>query len=482
MTPSPQQQAILETQGQAPLIVDAKAGTGKTSTGVLCVNAWASQFPAICAVAFNKKNAEDLKARMPEKVTSATFNSLGHRALYKVLGKSKFRIDSRKDIELARGLDAKNSYPLSRAVSYAKALGIAPLVSSRPAYGLMQNTSEMWSNIGEAYDLEFDPAAANELLQLSFAAALTGHISFDDQLWLSVILHAPFEKANLLVVDEIQDLNPLQREMSRRILARDGTLLGLGDRRQAIYLWRGASADSVDQMLQRFSASELPLNVSYRCPKAVVAEAGRYVSDFYAHETAPDGEVRYWDTWKLQDLLPLAGPNTAILCRNNAPLFALGMKLLRSHIPFTFAGQDFGKGLISLVERLAKTSMPIAQFLKRLDAWKSDQIAAKPEREAKLSEQAETLLFLSSEVGSTSELISTLKALLQDRNAAIVLSSIHKAKGLEWQNVIFLDSWRIPSKYAKTTEELEQESNLAYVATTRAKFRLIFANLNQLEK
>ena len=52
----------------------------------------------------------------------------------------------------------------------------------------------------------------------------------------------------------------------------------------------------------------------------------------------------------------------------------------------------------------------------------------------------------------------------------VVLSSIHKAKGREWNRVYWLQTG--PSKWARKEWELQQETNLCYVATTRAKSAL----------
>jgi superfamily I DNA/RNA helicase len=58
------------------------------------------------------------------------------------------------------------------------------------------------------------------------------------------------------------------------------------------------------------------------------------------------------------------------------------------------------------------------------------------------------------------------------RQGPIQLLSGHKAKGLEWGTVYHLDPWRIPSTYAESAEEVEQELNVRYVIETRAKERL----------
>ena len=63
-----------------------------------------------------------------------------------------------------------------------------------------------------------------------------------------------------------------------------------------------------------------------------------------------------------------------------------------------------------------------------------------------------------------------------DPSKGIVLSTIHKMKGLESNNVYIYKYDLIPSKYAETVDELYAEKCLAYVAITRAKKRLIFVN------
>src|SRR5690606_18120963 len=94
-----------------------------------------------------------------------------------------------------------------------------------------------------------------------------------------------------VLVDEAQDLNVAQRILIRRMLKEGGRLIAVGDPRQAIYGFRGADSDSFRLIGEEFNATDLPLTVTFRCPKAVVAQAQRYVSHIQAHETAPEGEV-----------------------------------------------------------------------------------------------------------------------------------------------------------------------------------------------
>ena len=74
------------------------------------------------------------------------------------------------------------------------------------------------------------------------------------------------------------------------------------------------------------------------------------------------------------------------------------------------------------------------------------------------------------------DLINNLESLFANDSGLITLATGHKAKGLEWDTVIHLDPWRIPSKWAKKEDEITQENNLRYVLETRTKHTLILAN------
>ena len=69
----------------------------------------------------------------------------------------------------------------------------------------------------------------------------------------------------------------------------------------------------------------------------------------------------------------------------------------------------------------------------------------------------------------------------------MTLSTIHRAKGLEWDAVLHLDPWRVPSKWALAaaaggnSAPLEQEKNLIYVAETRTRDLLLQANLEDFQ-
>jgi superfamily I DNA/RNA helicase len=169
----------------------------------------------------------------------------------------------------------------------------------------------------------------------------------------------------------------------------------------------------------------------------------------------------------------------------------MAFKLIREGVGCVMLGRDIGKGLIRLVQKLSKDrDMPIAGFQVLMEEWlgKECQIALgndKPERVDKLTDQVECIraTIEGSQLSTTSDLIAVLKRVFDKENGQVTLSTIHKAKGLEWPLVVHLDPWRIPSKQAQLAlvagdpRPMQQERNLRYVAETRTKHTLIEASM-----
>jgi superfamily I DNA/RNA helicase len=96
-------------------------------------------------------------------------------------------------------------------------------------------------------------------------------------LYMPVMYGIAFNHYNYIFVDEAQDTNDIQLEILSRLCAPRCRIVAVGDPHQAIYGFRGANADSMTRITERFSCKTFPLSVSYRCPKAVVKEAQRYL-------------------------------------------------------------------------------------------------------------------------------------------------------------------------------------------------------------
>lgn len=426
------------------MAVRAVAGSGKTAT---LVAAYQDAPQGALALAFNRKNAEDLAKKMPAHVVSRTMNSLGHRAWMKHLGK-KVTLDTRKGWTIwntyqhARQLQA-DAPDIIKLVALAKSQGISSGYASAPRPNL-----PLWAEIAEQFDIEdFESLAPHAawLLHESAEKAFAGLIDFDDQIYMPVMYGSPFDRFQCLAVDEAQDLSPLQHQMVARSLRDKGQIVVVGDPNQAIYSFRGASSASFGQLVERFNLPIMPLTASFRCPRAVVREAQRYVPDIVA-ASEREGSV-------LRTLVaPKPRLHSTVLCRFNAPLVQLAFQAIKARVAVNYLGRDFLSGLKALHK---KHSTP-----KELSAWFENQKATVRTEGAlaRATDRYESLMSLHEEGDVDRALAELLEA---PKAHAFTLSTIHKAKGLEWQDVTYLN-------YHKQTQG-DQENNMRYVGVTRAQ-------------
>lgn len=532
--PTPEQHAILSAgkDSKESMMVDAMAGTGKTTTLVMLAHSLPPQ-PAI-ALAFNVTIKKELERRFPSYWKIMTLNGLGHLAWMRALGRDKkITLDERKLGRLVTAVFKDYQYQgnedawgnVRTLVSKAMQAGIVP--ASRPHKGFRQDTLEQWAMLADENWLldmgETEIGLAREILTRSVAEGFEGTISFDDQIYLSCCFNGQFPRYGLLLGDEVQDWSVMNRVMAQRTCS--GRLILVGDPRQSIYSFRGADSDSMTRLRAlRQTWIDLPLSVTFRCPKVIVDRQQHHAPGFTAFHSNKIGEVVKFQKYppgyykaKFSEIdpktmLPIIdkgtiepGPQTwnwpqveklishgsiAILCRNNAPLLKIAFKLLRQNTAVTMLGRDIGKTLVALSRKvLPDDDMRAPECMETVNQWRVNQVAlananGQEEKVANLHDQAECLLAVIE--GARAETASAirwyLKELFERASGHVVISTIHRAKGLEYDCVLHLDPWRIPSKHAmQNPVQMQQEKNLLYVAETRTKRLLIEANLEDFE-
>lgn len=345
-------------------------------------------------------------------------------------------------------------------------------------------------------------------------------VDFNDMVWLPVVGNLPASKYRVLLVDEAQDLNRVQQALAKKLGLR---LVFIGDPKQAIYAFAGADSRSMYRLQEELAATPagvvtLYLTKTRRCPKLVVESVKHIVPDFEALDTAPEGSVEEAMFSLDEDRNPIdfdkcylsqLKDGDMVLCRTNGPLVGECIRLLRHGVPAYIAGQDVGKKLISLIKKMKADQLD--ELTEKLHDWLEKQVKIEQARKhpdealiINLHNQVDTIMaFVTESNGTTADVINRIQRLMKDKvcprcnksydvnmelcvpcNTFLVkpkgvrFSSIHKAKGLEANNVFILQlkGARCPHPMAKTDDAVEQEQHLLYVAQTRAKERLVFVS------
>lgn len=497
--PTQEQQAIIDAivGTKSNLFVPAKAGCAKTSSVQFACRAM-SPCSALY-LAFNKKNADEAKEVLPDWVTTKTFNALGHAALAKVLGR-KLILDPSKLFNTTREVfkqlsirDQELFSAVTNLLSAIRKLPFVPNVIVGMKYkSLVEETQDLWDELFDTAGVPatLDPKDVREVacvvLNIMVSAMKEGKIDYDDQVWGSVCFHGIFQPYAVVFVDEAQDLSWLNREQLRKT---GGRLIVIGDPLQAIYQFRGADAKSMENirgLKKPDSWIDLPLNVTFRVPKVLVARQLSHAPGFTAFHLNPQGEFLDnlqlpWGPGYVRSLLSHS-PSVAILSRNNAPLLTLAFRLIAAGIAPNYLGRDIGKNLKALVRTICGDRvLPAQEFEHLVELWREKEIynAQQKGQDSKLdqiNDRADCILAVLASGCLDSEAVQArMDSLFSSKSGMIDLSTGHKSKGLEWTHVFHLDPGSLPSKWAMKAAaegnptQMEQDLNLKYVIETRAK-------------
>jgi len=297
-------------------------------------------------------------------------------------------------------------------------------------------------------------------------------VDFDDMCWIPVIQHLPCTKYDIIIVDELQDTNATQVELALMSVKDNGTVIGVGDSKQSIYGFRGADVNAIPNLINRLNAETLPLSITYRNPQSVVDLVNNKFPEihFEGRKNAPPGKVQNIPDYSLTEL---AKVGDMILCRVNAPLVEYCFEFIRQGIKATIRGRDIGKNLISLIEKFEKQTSVLLDLLYNMSEYRdletSKMIASNKVSQAiALADKVNTIIALADGCTTIQEIKDRIETIFSDDNPGILLSSVHKAKGLESKRVFILKPDLMPHPLAKQEWERDQEKNIEYVAYTRA--------------
>lgn len=455
--------------GQGHGILKARAGSGKTTT-----NVWIGEgLPHFLGVAFNTHIAKTWSERATSGIIK-TWHSFGLWACRRNLGKIEVDSSGQKLRSII--------WPTIDAQSYMEWEDKREIYSTvRQLVSLSKNTlCEDLDHLSNRYGIPIngDGDLVYMLAQMALKQSKeqTAVVDFDDMIWLPNVLDMETPQFPFILGDEVQDWNMAQIGLAKKALEPGGRFLGVGDEMQSLYGFRGADTESMPRLIREFDAHVMSLPISYRCPKEIIKLAQTLVPDIQAAPWAEDGKVQYMTE---DQFLASVVPGDMILCRTNAPLVAPIYKLIQMGVKATVRGRDIGEGLISFIEKYAKKAATFNEMLTRMLQYRDREVAKalaqdKGSLAQSISDKVDTILALSVDCDTVEQLVDKTNRIFDITTPTVVGSTVHRAKGLEADNVYILRPDLMPHPMAKQSWERQQEQNCMYVAITRAKKTLTY--------
>ena len=324
------------------------------------------------------------------------------------------------------------------------------------------------------------------------------------------------QQYRFFTVDEYQDISRLQQELLDTWLGERSDLCVVGDPNQTIYSFSGASASFLENFDSRYpDANVISLTKNYRSSAEIISLANRVrgnqklepleairpkgskpeVLEFNSKEQESD-----WVAGRIKDLLSSGtkASQIAVLYRINSQSEQIENALAKAGVEYQVRGgaRYFSRPEIISAVRLirAEAANPsggnlyetVSAIVRSL-GWQS--IA--PEISGAQFEQWEalnSLLQIADELGDdatiqifANELEERQRSQHEPTKESITLSTMHAAKGLEYQAVFIIGAVEgyLPISYAKTELQIAEEQRLFYVALTRAKDSLFISWANK---
>jgi len=482
--PTPEQARIFKfiQKRKENILIEAYAGAGKTTTIVEAVKLLPKD-SSIMFLAFNKHIQEELKTRLPEHVRCYTSHGLGMSAIKRKYG-DKIKFD-----------EFKADKWLQKKAKYWDLPKDFPSFEKRMMY--LQDMKKMVNlcRLSLTIDKKYIPYIADRYevklkverdvpRLLKVLDSMTNDrktFDFTDMVYLPAVDNSLWLfPQDYVIIDECQDINRAQQRLIEKMLKRDkitkkytGRLIAIGDGFQSIYGFTGIT-DRTFLWFKEFKNTKiLPLSYSFRCAKKIVEHANKIVPQIKALPNAPDGVVRNGSA------LDEARSGDFILCRTTMPLIKLFFEFLSEQKKAVIKGSDIGLQLIQYIGEHKTVNSLTGYWRKEICNFREEIIHSgvlNPQEHSgfvALEDKVNTLTFLADISPTIPDLKNNIETIFTDKLTGIVLSTVHKAKGLEADRVFIIRPDLIPYPNSKKWQ-IAQEKNLEYVAITRAKTELIY--------
>lgn len=507
-----------------PVCLLAGAGTGKTRaiTHRIAYGVATGVYPPsrVMALTFTNRAAGELRTRLrtlgAEGVAARTFHASALSQLNafwpQTIGGTMPRLLEGKGRMIAHAADS-----LKLKIDTATLRDVAAEIEWRKTsrmsieqYGNAERTQPAALTVDRMVDLHTAYEATKDARrQIDFEDVLlaaAGMIEAEPRIAQQVR-----EQYRFFVVDEYQDVSPLQHELLRLWVGDRDDLCVVGDVSQTIYSFAGASPD----FLLRFASHHdnavvLRLERNYRSTPEIVHTANKLMTNqpgaltlraaTAEHSSTP--AVAGYDNDQVEAAAvaeAIAGQiaagtspeEIAVLYRINAQSQAIEAALTAAGVPFLVRGatrffdQREVKEAIMLLRGASITTATEPLFKSVSDVlrsigWSQDP----PESAGSVRDRWESLnvIMRLAEDAGTEQTLREFVADLVDRQSsnneplrsAVNLATLHSAKGLEWDcvHIVGLNEGLLPISYARTPEAIDEERRLLYVGITRARSSL----------
>lgn len=498
-TPSEYQQKIFDfvQHGVGNAVIRATAGSGKT-TSIVAAMKLVPKKKKCLFIAFNKSIVEELTKRLEgyDNCNVKTLHSLGYLMIRRNLG-SDIEIDEYKyRTYLKNNINDLTSISESVKMTRTQVSEYIESISSLIDYSrfnLAQSISEI-EDVAKRYSIpvDFDECQVAQKC-LKWGSEHYNSIDYTDMVWLpyELLLRPMGLQYDWIFFDEAQDASQMAIELFMRCFKRGTRFIAVGDENQAINAFAGSSPEAFEYLCNYKNTQVFSLPISYRCGKNIVKFANIFSPDMKPRDDAPDGEVLF--NCHVRDI----NDGDMVLARSKAPLLQLYTKLIKRNINCYIKGQDIGSNLVNLLNTIDEEELNpnldkdgvFVRLYEKLFNERDKMIEKRglDYNDATLSanvmnlyDTINALSLLSTHCDTKTQLISHILHIFQDDAKGVCLSTIHKAKGLEADNVYILCHSTMPSKLAQQPWEKKQEKNLEYVAYTRPKKRLGFISEKEI--